>query len=207
MLIETFYHLQSKPDIKQKTITELCLNKDTGISFLQSDIKMIDFDELAKDIGNSVCSPDGLALVENTLHFIEFKDQKIHNIKISDCLDKLYQGLSVFGLCADKQTHITPLQIVFTIICNPAKNHISTQKTQDNNPFARMLNDNLAKTNNQLSDLEISQYEKQKNGKFQSMKKLASGMKIFGIDIKVDILLIQQEIDDFLIKFKNTINS
>lgn len=134
MPIQSFHQIKLRSETKQKTVTELCVDKNTNTSFVESDIVMIDFDALAKEVGNIVCSSDGLALNGNTIHFVEFKNQPWRKIDISNYLRKIYDGISIFGFHSQNTTKLQQIDIHCTIICNPDKNPISVEKTREENP-------------------------------------------------------------------------
>lgn len=179
--------------------------KDKKDGFLNLEIEMINFDALTKEVGSTFCSPDALTLNGNIVHFVEFKNQKLSKIEIRDYLNKFYDGLSVFGFSSQNEKTIDKIQIQFTIICNPEKNIINTERSCKENPFLGVIQDNIENSgNNPISDKEISNYQKMKEGKFKHMKKLLSGLSKFGINVEVDVLLIQEEIDEFLSQFQNS---
>lgn len=213
MLVEIFNHILSQSN--QKTVAELCfdVNDRENPNFIQSDIKMIDFDALAKKVGNTVCSPDGLALSKNIIHFIEFKNKGWGNIRISDTSNrednlylKVYDGISIFGLYSNVDIK-NDLDIAFTIILNPKKNTelIKSLKEREENPMAGSF-DKLLETNNVLpvTKIDVVKYKKMKDGKLCFMQNLFDGLSKFGIIVKVDALLIQEEIDEFLSQFQNS---
>lgn len=214
MLVEIFEHIQSQST--QKTVTDLCFdsNDTENPSFIQSDIKMIDFDALAKNVGTTVCSPDGLALSKNIIHFIEFKNKGWDNIRISDNSNrednlylKVYDGISVFGSYSNIDIK-DKVDFAFTIILNPKKNTevIEKLKEREENPMTGSF-DKLLGTNNVLpvTKIDVVKYRKMKDGKLCFMQKLFSGLSKFGIIVKVDVLLIQEEINEFLLQFQNPI--
>lgn len=203
MPVQSFHQIKLRSETKQKTVTELCLDKNGSISFLQSNIVMIDFDALAKEIGSNVCSSDGLALSGNTIHFVEFKNQKWGNVSIPDYLKKIYDGISVFGFHSNNANHLNQIDIYCTIVCNPEKN-INVERTCRENPFFASLQENIVNSGNTpLSNQEISNEQKKKDGKLQHIRKLLTGLSKFGINIKVDVLLTQEEINQFLLQFDN----
>lgn len=208
MPIESFNYIQSNFNSLLSPITVLSATdnekKAKKDGFLKSKIEMINFDALAKRVGNVTRSPDGLTIKEDIIHFVEFKNQKSSNIEIRDCLNKFYDGLSVFGLYSQNGKTINRMQIQFTIVCNPEKNVINTEKSREENPVFGTMQDVIKNSgNNPISNKEISNYQKMKNGKFQNMKKLLSGLSKFGIIVEVNVLLIQEEIDEFLSQFKD----
>lgn len=210
MLVEIFKHIRLQST--QKTVTELCFdsNDRTNPNFIQSDIKMIDFDALAKKVGKTVCSPDGLALSKNIIHFVEFKNKGWDNIRISDTSNrednlylKVYDGISVFGFYSNIDIK-NDVDITFTIILNPKKNTelIKKLKEREEDPMAGAFDELLEENNvSPVTRIDLVKYKKMKDGKLHFMKKLFNGLSKFGITVKVDVLLIQEEIDEFLSQF------
>lgn len=208
MPIESLDQIQSNFNSLLNPITSLSTTdgekKAKKDGFLKSNIKMFDFDALAKKVGGVTCSPDALTLNGDMVHFVEFKNQKLSKIEIRDCLNKFYDGLSVFGLSSQNGKTIDKIQVHFTIICNPEKNAINTERSCEENLLFGVMQSNLENSgNNPISDKEMSNYQKMKEGKFQHMKKLLSGLSKFGINVEVDALLIQDEIDEFLSQFES----
>lgn len=204
MPVQSFHQIKLRSETKQKTVTELCLDKNTNTSFVQSDIVMIDFDALAKEVGKTVYSSDGLALNGNTIHFVEFKNQKWGKIDISNYLRKIYDGISIFGFYSRNTAQLQQIDIHCTIICNPDKNPISVERTREENPVFDAFQKNLEESENEItSNQDVSNYQKSKDGKLMQIQKLLEGLSKFGIQIKVNALLTQKEINEFLLQFEN----
>ena len=203
MPVGSFNYIKLNPMTKQKTVTELCKSQDG--SFLQNDLLMIDFDGLAKQVGSILHSPDGLALKGDIVHFVEFKNRKLScKNMISECFLKLYDGLSIFGFLAKDNIKIDKIKIMYTIIFNPEKNVINVRKTEEENAVFGTINRNLERSGgHQISDQDVSNYKKMKDGKFQHMRKIVTGLSKYGIEIEVDALLTQEEIEQFLLQFRS----
>lgn len=208
MPIKSFETLESNMEITWKTVRELSFDNTNNISFLQSEMQLIDFDALAKtlkeEVGSSAHSPDALMLSGDVIHFIEFKNQKWQKI-ITNCLSKLYDGLSIFGICSQNESKLNEVCIVFTIICSPEKNYINIKKTQEENPVSEIFGKNLELSEEPpLSNQDVSNYEKERDGKLKKARRLTQGLSKYGIQIEMNILFIQEEIDNFLSQFEKT---
>lgn len=207
MPVKSFYDIRlicSRPQTQVKTVKKLCLdtsNKNNQSSFIQSNRMMIDFDALAKEVGSTFCSPDALALNGGTLHFIEFKNQAWRDIKKPDLLNKFLQGVSIFGWHTKNTIQLNNIDIVYTVICNPDKN-ISVKRTSEENFVFDGLQKNLELSGNGcITDKEVNEHKKKQENRLEKISDLLTGLSKFGIRVKVDVLLIQEEIDEFLLQF------
>lgn len=208
MPAKSFYDICSRPQTQKKIVKDLCLDfsdENNPKYFIQSEISMIDFDALAKEVGSTFRSPDALELNDGILHFIEFKNQDLSDVDIKNCQKKFYDGLSIFGILSQNNGVINDIQIQYTIVCNPEKNMINTKRSCKENPVFGTMQNNIKKSEGSLiSDKEIANYQRKKDGKLQNTKKLLLGLAKFGINVEIDALLIQEEIDEFLSQFQNS---
>lgn len=100
--------------------------------FIASDLRIINFDRIAKKKSNELRSPDGLYFQDEYILFLEFKDRKFSDVKIGDrckrnkirkgIKGKIYEGLSLFSSLL--YSNLTKLNIKCVIICNPSENII-----------------------------------------------------------------------------------
>lgn len=196
MVVKSFNHIKSRPETKQKTIEELCWEKNTKTSFLKSKIKMIDFDQLAKEMNNNTPSPDALALDTKTkfIHFIEFKNRKWQDLKMSECLEKFYGGMSVFAYHSSHQP-CSKIDIIYTIICNPEKNIIISTE----NPMFEVMKNNLEQSGTSISEIDIN--HKRINRRLEHIRKRLEVLIKYGINITVNAILLKKDIDAFLKEF------
>lgn len=177
--------------------------KDKKDGFLNLEIEMIDFDALTKEVGSTFCSPDALALNGDMLHFIEFKNQAWKKVDKPNLLNKILQGVSVFGWHTKNITKLNHINIIYTVICNPDKN-ISVKKTSEESYVFNVIQKNLELSGNSpITDREVNEHKKRQENRLEKISDLLTGLSKFGIIVKVDTLLIQEEIDEFLSQFQN----
>lgn len=158
--------------------------KDNEPHFINSDLQMLNFDRLAKKLGNVVKSPDGLYFNNSALLFLEFKDRHLKNVDINDLKGKLYEGLSVFSFLLYKP--LSKLNIKYIIICNPEKNQVKNpvQQTMQN----RINNEVIDKDENTL---RVTPKINELNRYFRSLKNL-------NIYIDIDIIITENKLFTFI---------
>ncbi|TCP11928.1 hypothetical protein EV697_10540 [Bisgaardia hudsonensis] len=172
---------------------QLISKADNEPSFINSDIKILNFDRLAKNIGSSVRSPDGLYYLDNKFLFIEFKDQKSSSLNMDDkcrkknidkgMKGKLYEGISVFSSLLDNT--ISDLNIKYLVICNPAKN---LQK----NPVERTMQKAINKSTNNDEDNTRNKHH------IDILKKYFHPLKKLNIKIEIDFIVSEVKLQNFL---------
>lgn len=153
-----------------------------GSEFIYSDLKMINFDSLAKKLGSNVCSPDGLFCdpIQDELIFIELKNQDWDNFDFKKYKSKIYEGISVLSaFTLDSNNDTESINISCYILFNP--NH------------SKNLNRNLA-------HLKLVE-----NSRIATLEKFFKGFKKFKICIKFDFICNDNELNKFIYNLEKII--
>lgn len=182
------------PDkVKKISIVSKEKNQDW---FVDNEKHILDFDELAnifsqenklitKGKQGTTCSSDGFYYTKNEFLFLEFKDQKISDVKLTDLKEKYYNGMSVL-LFFLNIGYLKKLNISCFIICNPEKNgHCDTS----NNPFLDKLIENVKKDDG---------YQKGANIKINQLNSYFNPFRKLGLQLNFKFIFTPNDLDDFL---------
>ncbi len=172
---------------------------DNSSEFINSNAKIINFDEVAKKHGSSFSSPDALWFQDNTFIFLEFKDRKISDVKINDkrngkkgIKNKLYEGLSLLSSLLEKP--VQAINIEFILVCNPQKNIIK-------NPANKELQNRISK-NTSLDN----EYLRTKS-KREELERYFSSLSNLNINFQFRFILSDDSLNKLITSIENNMTT
>ncbi|MDE3994459.1 hypothetical protein P9J82_03020 [Glaesserella parasuis] len=164
--------------------------------FVENDKYILNFDRLAnifsqenkliaKGSQGTTCSSDGFYYAKDTFLFIEFKDQKIGDVKLKDLQEKYYNGISVL-LFFLKTSYLKKLKISCFIVCNPEKNgHNASLK----NPVQDIILSNIKKDDG---------YNKGANIKINNLNSYFRPFRKIGLQLNFKFIFTPNDLENFL---------